>query len=193
MLAILAGHEPATAALVQIGTADLNRPPDPHRSTPQTPQRGAIDTHPPQRRSQSIALSSPQISTRRAQIPIERAAPPHLPPSRFPPLEAFGCRPPEFVALSGAAGIRNPSQTETHHEIGAAAALPQLADIAEEGRSGRVDGTRGIRLARRAAARRTPRAFVIRASPSQSRTSPIACMTVRLETTRAPVEEPSRC
>ena len=30
LLAILAGHKPATAALVQIGLADLNHPADPH-------------------------------------------------------------------------------------------------------------------------------------------------------------------
>jgi hypothetical protein len=31
-------------------------------------------------------------------------------PSRFRPLEAFGCRPPEPVPPPSAAGIRNPSQ-----------------------------------------------------------------------------------
>jgi len=35
------------------------------------------------------------------------------PSPRFPPLEAFGRRPPEPVAISVAAGIRNPSQLRT--------------------------------------------------------------------------------
>src|SRR5450631_1556147 len=42
-------------------------------------------------------------------IPIEPAATAITPQSRFPPLEAFGRRPPESAAPPCAAGIRNPS------------------------------------------------------------------------------------
>ncbi len=66
--------------------------------------RTRVDSCPPS--------ASPQLTprTRDAQIPIAHAAPPYVPPSRFPPLQAFGRRPPQSAApFARAAGIRNPS------------------------------------------------------------------------------------
>jgi len=54
-----------------------------------------------------LKFTNLQIARRR-QIPIEPAARPTYPFPRFPPLEAFGRRPPELAAPSVVAGIRNP-------------------------------------------------------------------------------------
>jgi hypothetical protein len=61
------------------------------------PQRSA---HAPQRPRSVRSIASPHLRhlVRGPQIPIAPAPPPHIPPSRFPPLEAFGRRPPECGA-----------------------------------------------------------------------------------------------
>jgi hypothetical protein len=59
---------------------------------------------------------------RRAQIPIARAAPPRVPPARFPPLEAFGRRP----AACAAPSLIGPA-SETLHSRGTAHALHLLS------------------------------------------------------------------
>ena len=66
--------------------------------------------HRPPRAIRSTAFSPPKHIIRDAQIPIAPAAPPHVPPSRFLSLEAFGHRPPRCAAPPSMAGIRNPSQ-----------------------------------------------------------------------------------
>jgi hypothetical protein len=63
--------------------------------------------------SRSIASDPIKHTSRGVQIPIAPAAPPYLPPSRFPPLEAFGHRPPVHAAPLPTAGIRNASQEAT--------------------------------------------------------------------------------
>lgn len=66
----------------------------------------------------SLCVPSHQCGPLSAQIPIAehaaRRGPPRVPNARFPPLEVFVRRPPEYVALSGGAGIRKPSQERTH-------------------------------------------------------------------------------
>jgi hypothetical protein len=60
----------------------------------------------------SMPLCLPPISDSGAWLLLggsEPAAPPHVPESLFPPLEAFGHRPPECAAPPCAAGIRIPS------------------------------------------------------------------------------------
>jgi hypothetical protein len=57
------------------------------------PQRSPRQPH---RHRSTPAIAVPQLThlARGDQIPIEPAAPPYVPPSRFLPLEAFGRRPP---------------------------------------------------------------------------------------------------
>jgi hypothetical protein len=61
------------------------------------------------------AIHLPQLAhrARGAQIPIAPAVPPHVPPARFPPLEAFGRRPSACAATS----IIGPA-SETLHRNG---------------------------------------------------------------------------
>jgi len=61
------------------------------------PRRSA---HPPLRRRSVRSIQLPQLRhlVCGAQIPIAPAAPPLVPPSRFPPLKVFVRRPPESAA-----------------------------------------------------------------------------------------------
>jgi hypothetical protein len=65
-----------------------------------------------------IAFTAPRYRTRGAQIPIARVALPHVPPSRFPPLEVFVRRPSACAALSvfgpASENLRNSGHTQRH-------------------------------------------------------------------------------
>lgn len=80
------------ASVVAVQCSRPSIPLPPHRQQP----RGSV--------SRSITNS-----VRGGEIPIVPTAPPCFPP-RFPPLEAFGRRPPLHPPSLKAAGIRNPSQ-----------------------------------------------------------------------------------
>ena len=102
-VAVLQIHSSCSLALDRPRqSAPRSPPPAPNRPTicrvrhyqPRIPQ--------PLHRRTTRRIGSIQISqlARSSQITIAPAAPPYVPYARFPPLEAFGRRPPEHAALS---------------------------------------------------------------------------------------------
>jgi hypothetical protein len=80
------------------------------------PQRSA---QPPHRPRSLRPFDLPQLThrIRRAQIPIAPAAPPRVPPARFPPLEAFGRRPSACAAPPFIGPASETLHTSGHRQI----------------------------------------------------------------------------
>src|SRR5215510_16152079 len=78
------------------------------RPTRARPARPEPTAHPWQRRQPSPSIELPILTplVRPGSMPIAHAAPPHLPSSRFPPLEVFVRRPP--VCATPSARGRHP-------------------------------------------------------------------------------------
>ena len=107
------------------------------------PQRPAQPLH---RRRSIGTIDVPQFAhrARATQIPIAPAVPPHVPPARFPPLEAFGRRPPAYLAptLIGPASetLHMSDKTQAEHNE---SAHPPIADMGAD-----IDSDRGPPLLR---------------------------------------------
>src|SRR5580700_7278798 len=97
MLADIAVPRPAAGALVQIPSSGLNSI-DLHRTTqprPTKPIRSPIASTSISALDRPATAHTPRL---RRPNPHSARGTPHIPPSRFPPLEAFGRRPPVPVA-----------------------------------------------------------------------------------------------
>jgi hypothetical protein len=90
LLVTPAGSRPETAERAQL-SASLRRSSDNSSSSTPSAAHWSAAQPPTARCIGSIPIS--QLA-RGAQIPIAPAEPPHVPQARFPPLEAFGRRPP---------------------------------------------------------------------------------------------------
>ena len=87
------------------------------RPTRARPARPEPTAHPWQRRQPSPSIELPILTplVRPGSMPIAHAAPPHLPSSRFPPLEVFVRRPP-VCATPSARGRHPKTFTEANIE-----------------------------------------------------------------------------
>jgi hypothetical protein len=110
-------------------------------------RRQPAPIHTPLRSRTTSAIAPPTIShsARGTQIPITHAAPPTYPFPRFPPLEVCGRRPRCARHHLHGAGIRNPSQQETHATQQSASLFDQLVgELLQMERHVEAESVRGL-------------------------------------------------
>jgi hypothetical protein len=130
-LALFAGFRPATAPLTRTPNRHLHSHIDLHPvvmskiAKPRCTYPATPSNIPPNRAA-STKMPHPPRSNPHSSSPRHRHT---FPPSRFPPLEAFGRRPPEYVQPPSAAGIRNPSQQRLIKHTADTSARPLKAAV----------------------------------------------------------------